>query len=431
MFQLHDRTRRRIAVGIFVALCIAPTLLILLWGLNRQMPWHTAAEVRRLAAVLGLQVQADRVSNTKPGQWHYDGLSVSDPETGRQLFRCEQLEVSHAGGEGSSPATLVLHARKPVTDALGVATLFQLLSRAMQGQMSLAPVDLQWTADSLVFDDAEEAILLQSLAGGTQLHPDGVQAQLRFQLAEGAGAEPSHIEIHRNRLVSPAGLELKLYTGAAPLPSRLLAVGLPAFAPLGPDCRFRGYLRADQTPNGWVGELTGHFSEVDLGRLVRDQFHQHLTGTGQVTVERAGFDRGRVQFAWGTFTLGPGTIARPLLDAAVEQMSLIRNALPEAEDEWIPYRQFAANWRLSAEGLLIEGRCDSAVPGTLLAGTSPWHVGEPVVQPVPVTALVRTLVPNRSPEIPATAPAEWLMRHLPLPEASRDAVDRHSTERLR
>ncbi len=431
MFQFHDRTRRRIVLGAFGALCVAPTLLVLLWGLNRQMPWHTAAELKQLASVLGLKVHADRVRNMKPGERRYDGLSLYDPETGHCLFRCEQLEVRHAGRGSNSPATLVLHARKPVTDASGAAALFQLLSRAMQGQMSPSPLDLQWTADKLVVGEANEAIELAGVSGGMQSHPGAVQAQLQFRLADDAGAEPAHIEIHRNRQVSPAGLEMKLYTGAAPLPCRLLAVGLPAFAPLGPDCQFRGYLRADRMPGGWVGELTGHFSNIDLGRLVRERFAQHLTGLGQVMVERAGFNRGRVEYAWGSITVGPGTIDRLLLDTAVEQMSLIQHAVPNASDDRIPYRQLAANWQLSVDGLHVEGRCTSAGPGTLLAGTEPWQVGEPIIQPLPVAALVRTLVPDQSPEVPATAQAEWLLRHLPLPEPSHDTVDRRSAERLR
>ncbi len=431
MFQFHDRTRRRVVLGVFGALCVAPTLLVLLWGLNRQMPWYTAAEIKQLASVLGMKVHADRVWNTKPGAWRYDGLSLHDPETGRCLFRCEQLEVSHTGRGSNSPATLALRAHKPTTDALGAAALFQLLSRAMQGQMCPSLLDLQWKMDKLVFGEANEAIQLAEVSGGMQSHPGGVQAQLQFRLADDAGAEPVHIEIHRNRQVSPAGLELKLYTGAAPLPCRLLAVGMPAFSPLGPDCQFRGYLRADRVPGGWVGELTGHFSEVDLGRLVRERFAQHLTGLGQVTIERAGFNRGRVEYAWGSIAVGPGTIARPLLDTAVEQMSLIQHAFPNTNDNRVSYQQLAANWQLSVDGLHIEGRCTSAGPGTLLTGTEPWQVSEPVVQPLPVAALVRTLVLDQSPKVPATAQAEWLLRHLPLPEPSHDAVDRCSAERLR
>ncbi|MDY0168048.1 MAG: hypothetical protein RBS80_15980 [Thermoguttaceae bacterium] len=433
MFPLHDRTRRRIVLAAFGAFGVLPTLLILLWGLSRQTPWHTMAAARRLENVLGLRVRMDRVRNTRPGVWRYERLSIFDPETGQTILSCEQLDVAYTGHGSDAPATLVLRARRPVGADSATAVLYQVLSRAMQGQMGPSPLDVRWTADELTLGEGERAIRLAGFSGGTQSHPAGVQAQLQFRLADGAGAgaEPAHIEILRNRQASPADLELKLYTGAVALPCRLLAVGLPALGPLGPQSQFRGYLQADRTPQGWRGELTGYFSDVDLGRIVRERFAQHLTGAGQVTVERVRFNGGRVEEAWGSATIGPGTISRRLLDAAVEQMGLIQNAPPTDRDDPLAYRQLAANWRLSADGLSIQGRCPAAGPGTLLAGTEPWQIGEPVAQPVPVAALVRTLVPDGLPEVPAAPQTAWLLRHLPLPESDHEAADRRAAAKMR
>ncbi len=431
MFPLHDRTRRRIALTAFGAFCALPTLLILLWGFSRQMPWHTGAEVRRLEAALGLRVRVDRAWNTQPGVWRYDGFSLDDPETGQRLLQCEQIEVHYTGRGSSAPATLVLHARRPVANEAGATALYRLLSRAMQGQMGRAPLDWQWTAEEFALGEGPAVVHLAGLSGGAQSHPGGVKAQLRFRLAGGDETEPAHVELFRNRLTSPAGLELKLDTGATPLPCHLLAAGLPAFRSLGPHGQFRGYLRADQTSHGWRGELTGHFAGVDLGHLVRERFAQQLTGVGEVTIERARFDGSRVEEASGSIAVGPGTIGRRLLDAAVEQMRLIRSAPPTEGDDPVPYRQLAASWRIHAGGLRIEGRCLSSGPGTLLAGTEPWQVGEPIVQPVPVASLVRTLVCDEPVEVPAAPQAAWLLRHLPLPETARDAADRRTAERLR
>ncbi len=431
MFPLHDRTRRRIALAAFGALCALPTLLMVLWGLSRQTHWHTAAEARRLERVLGLRVRVDRAWNTKPGVWRYEGLSLYDPESGRRLLRCTRVDASYTGRRSNAPATLAIHAHGPVVDELAATSLYQLLSRAMQGQIGPGPIDVEWTADELVLGEGELAVRLAGISGGARSQPAGSRAQLRFRTADDAGAEPAHIEIYRNPHVSPPALEVKLYTGASPLPCRLLAIGLPAMQPLGPRSRFRGYLRADRTPQGWRGELTGHFDDVDVGQLVHDRFAQPLTGAGQVTVEHARFDKGRIEEAWGSVAIGPGTVGRRLLAAAIERLSLIQSAPPDGYDDPVPYRQLAAKWRVDADGLHIEGRCASAGPGTLLAGTGPWQVSEPVVQPLPVATLVRTLVPDRSPEVPATAEAAWLLRHLPLPESAPSAADRRATETLR
>ena len=430
MFPLHDRTRRRVALAVFGSLCVLPTVLILLWGLIRHTPWHTAAEIRRLESVLGLRVRVARARNTAPGVWRYEGFSLYDPETGRRLFSCEKLDARYSRHGAAAPATLVLRARGPVAHEPAAAALYQLLSRAMQGQMGPAPLDVQWTADELALGTGEAAVHLAGLSGGTQSHPGGVRAHLRFHPAGGSEAEPAHVELYRNRQVTPAVLQLKLHTGAVPLPCRLLAAGLPAFEPLGPDSRFLGYLQADQTPHGWRGDLTGQFSNVDLGRLVREPFARHLTGEGEVTIERARFDAGRLLEARGAVSVGPGTIERRLLDAAVEQMGLTRSGLPGFDDP-VSYRQLAAGWRIDPGGLHVEGRCPAAGPGTLLVGAGSWQVGEPVVQPLPVAAVVRALAPHGPAEVPATAEAAWLLRRLPLPGPPPDAWERRTTERLR
>ncbi len=430
MFPLHDRTRRKIALAAFGTLCVLPTALLLLWGLLRHTPWHTAAEVRRLEGILGLHVRVDRAQNTKPGVWRYEGFSLYDPETGRRLLRCEELEARYWRHGSSAPGALVLRAHGPVAHEPAAAALYQLLSRAMQGQMGTAPLDVLWTADELVFRNGAGTVHLAGLSGGTQSHPGGVKAHLRFHPAGGEGTEPAHIELHRNRQVTPPVLEVKLYTGAVPLPCRLLAVGLPAFEPLGPDSRFLGYLRADQTPQGWRGELTGQFSNVDLGRLGRESFARRWTGVGRVTIEHARFDAGRVVEARGTVAAGPGTIERRWLDAAVEQLGLLRSTPPGFDDP-VSYRQLAAGWRIHAGGLHLKGQCTAACPGTLLVGTEPWQVGEPVVQPLPVAAVVRALLPHGTAEVPATPQAAWLLRRLPLPEPAPDAPARRTAERLR
>lgn len=431
MFPLHDRTRRRLALVAFGVTCLLPTLLILVWGIGRQMPWQADAESRRLEGMLGLQVRIDRVRNLRPGVRRYEGFALHDPETGQRLFRCEHLEIRSGSPAPIGPATVVLHSHQPVVDEDGAAALYQLLSRAMQGQFGRAPLDVRWTADELTVGEGGETVALADLSGHVQSHPDGVKAQMRFRLADAAAADPAHVEVHRNRSTSPPGLELKLYTGAAPLPCRLLATWLPAFEALGPECRFRGYVQAGRTTDGWHGELTGHFADVDLGRLARERFAQPFAGLGQVTVERARFAGSRVEEATGGVSVGPGAIGRALLHSATAKMSLVQSTPLPARDDPVPFRQLAAAWHVDADGLRLEGRCSSAGPRTLLAGVEPWQVAEPVVQPLPVAALVRALSPDLPAEVPATPESAWLLRHLPLPEADSETAVRRSAERLR
>ena len=112
---------------------------------------------------------------------------------------------------------------------------------------------------------------------------------LRFRLVGADTPEPARLRITRNRQLSPPATGIELYTGDGELPCRLLAMGFGDLGSLGPRCRFRGYVWADETPDGWEGELTGQLVELDLGSLIGDHFPHRLSGVGQATVQSARF----------------------------------------------------------------------------------------------------------------------------------------------
>ena len=71
---------------------------------------------------------------------------------------------------------------------------------------------------------------------------------------------------------------------------------------------------------------------------------------------------------------------------------------------------------LDAQGLRLRGRCADAEPGTILSDGRHRLLGEPSQQPQPVAALVQTLVPQSTVQVPASRQTDWLLRHLPVPE---------------
>ena len=115
-FRLHDCVRRRITLAIFLLGCVAPTAVVLAWGVSRWLPWHTKAEASRLGRELGLRVSLEKVHHPRPGVVRYEGLRLCDPETGQTLFRCGLMEAAWdrpKDSKGPAAASLLLVATEP------------------------------------------------------------------------------------------------------------------------------------------------------------------------------------------------------------------------------------------------------------------------------------------------------------------------------
>ena len=110
MFQLHDKTRRRICLAAFGLFCLTPTALVAGWCVAWQLPSHLRAETERLQQQLGLTVSLSGLRHLRPGVVVYEGLSLSDPETGQAVLRCPTIEAActRATDEKGQPHAAVL-----------------------------------------------------------------------------------------------------------------------------------------------------------------------------------------------------------------------------------------------------------------------------------------------------------------------------------
>ena len=119
MFRLHDKTRRKVCVAGFLLLCVVPTTAVVAWCAHRNRPGRVAAEAQRLSRQLGLEVSLDRFEHLRPGHVSYEGVELSDPESGRSVLRCRLLDAvckSVADAQGRQTSTLELTAERPVVE---------------------------------------------------------------------------------------------------------------------------------------------------------------------------------------------------------------------------------------------------------------------------------------------------------------------------
>jgi hypothetical protein len=423
MFRLHDKTRRRICLACFFLFCIAPTLGAAAWCAMRHLPWAPKSEAQRLGRQLGLEVRLRGLKYLRPGVVLYEGFQLADPETGRRLLSCRLLEVQErqtADPSGNRKPLLSLLASQPEIESSGLNQLGMLLQRAMLRQTGRPDMDLRLTAGELTLRAGVDSQTLTGVEAALENLPDGVQAAATFRLAGLDASEPMKIRLVRNRQTAPPTSGFELHTGTGELPCELLAAVLPELGALGAQCRFRGYFWANQDSHGslinnWTGEATGQLLGVDLGRLASDNFPHKLSGTADVTIQRARFRLGRLEEASGAIVAGPGVISRSLLEAAAKHLGLSCNVDLASLDDQVAYDQLALAVYLDQQGLQIEGRCSSNDHAVITTKRRQSLLSEGMSQPQPVTALIQTLVPDSILQVPATNQTDWLVSHLPMP----------------
>jgi hypothetical protein len=422
MLPLHDKTRRRICLAVFFLLCLTPTALVVAWCVAWQLPSHKTAEIARLRQQTGLVVALDGLRHLQPGTVLYEGLTLSDPETGRTVLRCPRLEATwtrDADPEGRPKTVVLLTASQPRIEADSAHRLGQLLDRILQNQGDWADVEFRLSAGEVALSAGEDSRTLRDVEGTIEAIRGGVQAEAVFRLPGPATPQPLMVRLTRNRQVAPPATGWELDTGGNPLPCSLLSVALAELKPLGPRSRFRGHIWANQTPGGWAAQFEGQLEGLDLAGLLGERFPHKLSGPAGVSIASARLWQGRVEKASGTLRAGPGQIDRSLLRAAVEQLHMVRMAEPMTAGDLCAYDQLALGFQIDAGGLRMQGCCTGVEAGTVLADRAAPLLAEPIAQPQPLAALVQALAPASLVQLPATPQADWLARWLPVPQADR------------
>jgi hypothetical protein len=425
MVHITETARRNLVVTGFVLLCLLPTLAMLAWIVRLHWPGRARAEARQLEALLGLRVSLEEVEHLSPGRAVYKGLQLSDPETGQGVLRCRRLETDwqEAAGDDSTKNArlLILMAESPEINGAQMPNLWRLLNRQLTGRSAGQNIGVRLSAAELTVHTAQRPEVLEEVHASLDQMAAGTQARLSFLDQGQAVSEPATIRIGRNRQTTPPATGFELYTGTADMPGSLLALGLPAIGPLGDDARFHGYIWANQNPQGWAGELTGQWTDVELDRLITDHFPHTLSGLARMTVERIRFADGRVEEASGTVSAGPGMVSRSMLQGLARHLNF-EAVQPTTNNALAPYEQLAFSFSLNAEGLEIQGQCPGGAAGTVMLDRRSRLLSQPPTQPQPVPALLQALFPPSRHQMPALRQTSWLARRLPLPEESLEPI---------
>jgi hypothetical protein len=424
MFHLHDRTRRRINLLVFLLVCVAPTAILAAWGVSRQLDRHVKQEARRLGSLLGMKVVLESMQHPRPGVVLYRGLELANSETGKTVLECNKLEASLAGNNGGGQLSLVLIADQPqlFTDELN--SLGRLLDDVCSRRYGFDETQVRISAakSALIADGMTQP--LTKIQGRIRSSSERARAELSFRLADRDTFEPISMGLQRNRKGASTTNAFELSTGGSQLPCCLLATLLPALNELGQGSSFSGRIWGSQGPAGWEGAIAGQFSEVDLEPIFQKRSLHQMQGKAQVTFNSFRFCNGQVIESIGTASAGPGSISRSLIDATrYIGLSKAMHART-TPGTLLPFRRLAIWFCLDERGLHLEGRCEPQPSDVILADEYGPILGGAGSDPVPVANLIQTLIPPEGPQISVTPQTQWLMSWLPYPATANRVARR-------
>jgi hypothetical protein len=325
---------------------------------------------------------------------------------------------------GAGENLLSLTVSQPEVDGLQLGRLWEAVELRLRQSLGRQPTvrlfareaTLHWPSGAQTIADIAGELSAKPGADGARM------AALSFRLAGAAVPDPIRLRYTRTLKQSRAMREFGLKCTTVDIPCSLLVVPLGIKNGLGERARFRGSISAGETADGWNGELSGEFRDVDLQAMVSEQFPHQLSGMADITIECARFEQGRLIEARGTLVAGPGVVSQSLLQSAARQLQLTGTAT-DLDRSLVPYDQLALSFAIDSSGLSVGGKCDGS-KGAILRRGDATLLAEGGSAPRPLVSLVRMLVPTSELQVPATRESNWLIDHLPVPNVMRPAGER-------
>lgn len=408
----------------FVLCCAFPTLLICCWILFRTATGASQAQLAEwqhtLSLELGVELSAKSLDYPSYDTAILRSVELRDRETAELLATVRAVEVT-AGADGTE-VNLV--------DAIVTQAGFRQSSSLARDHV------LRHPGPELPVRIFARQMIIELAAGPWSIHnpevlwhltTSGPEVQLAFTPPEASTREDRpaiRLVASRNREVTPPITRWQLATGSLSLPGNVLEPIVPSIAQLGSDVQFMGELSLFDEPAGLRGSFAGHIANIDLQKLITEQFPHTISGNATLDVERLILDRSRIASCRGTLQSQHGTISHSLL-AALEKHLGVSSAIDlgsTVPTQVTPYRQLSIGFHLDEQQLRLTGSCDPTRDGVMLAAASGPLVEAPQNHATAAIALVRTLLPESDWQVPATQQTGGLVALLPAPPLSEAAA---------
>jgi len=406
MFPIHDRTRRWICRVIFILGGVLPMAAVAAWAAVVHSASHLEAIRLHVAEVLGLEVRLASVSYPQPGVMLLEGLELADAESAEPLASIRTVEIIDDG----KSQTIVLS--QPEVNIARPQWLRTLIDGRLRRRTNEMPLRL--TAGELTFRFRGGMQTLVDCKAQLESSSKSTVLTAAFRPADVPAAEPVRVRFERSSAGGDLANSFDLDARATALPCSTLAALLERGNYLGQKSTLRGSVRGMEMPDGWQREFSGRLENIDLNDLVSNQFPHRLGGTAVLTIDKAVVHSGRLEEFHGTISASPGIVSDSLLAAAADNLKMRREGLRTTTST--DYEVLSAAFDLDARGLVVRGTCKDSRPGIVMRGRDGAILWQTSGGPVPVVALVKTLVPASQTQVPATRQTDWLLNLLPIPD---------------
>lgn len=431
MFRLSDSTRRLVATGLFVLLCVVPTVVLIAIGLWRCLPGRVAAEERRLSLLIGQPVRIENVRYLSPGAALYRNLEILDPESHEVLLQCDWLRTrlpSGASGTSKAARSLPEFSVGELTVQVGsVETLRSIADRFLQQRIEGLPSAVQLAAGQLVLKHGQREFPPQRFRANLTRQPQ--ESIIRLEFSREGETESGCVLLRRNRRYQPPVDGFLVETGKGnSVPCSLLSTALPAFPELGAAARFEGGILGNHVPkncrlngqvvdpDGWQLAVKGSLQGIDLGELVSDYIPHEISGVGTLQLRQLEYRAGRICYMDGVLGAQNGRISRTLVASCMAQLGFKGNFLIGGSNALLAYDRLAVQFHLDGAGLVITGVCPSEPPGAVLTGGYVHRLDgpDPAAGAIRPTAAIAALTSTPEDQLSASPHAIRLLQHVPL-----------------
>jgi len=453
---MKDRTRRSLAVLLFLVFGPTVTVALIGWIVLRRSPLAVQFETNSICTATGIDLKIDSVEYLRWNLWKYGQVELPHPNTGQPFVVFSDLEnrllqpkVSWLGTlfspllPGKSTDSFRRINSPSVSIALKSQTDIAVLSHLLLNQFGDRFAD-RTTGLAFIFNEFElirqEDRLKMTLVEGRFRSEDGrCSLECKFNLHENSTQEPILFRITRQRNNSPEEPELlvELRTDMTEVPVRFLAIFFPGLASLGPEAFFHGNVLGEFSKKKWTVKFDDMtIFNADLKTLGAELTPYRLSGQLQIgiTLARMEFIGNQSRFldADGYMSIIDGSIERTLLARLVDDWQLsptpnhetnpmyqntnLLSVLSQERQE-IPFAEVLFSVFLGRDGVSIRPMKQHGLIIEMdKLGHYKYHLPKQVgAHPIPYSDILNSFSPNTAEVLRITPQIQRILPHLYLP----------------
>lgn len=422
MFAVHETTRKRICRTAFIVLCLAPTLAIAAWVVDRRLPSRTATQAARLGALLQTKAALAGYREPRPGTMRCDQLALDDSTTGEPLVRLQGVRLYQREATWSVTVEAATVDASQLDGLAAKVGAWLALPELQSAELRIGRLTL--TLPPTTTGAAGPAFTLDDVQG--RIHRDAAGVA-HLQLAGRAAGSPAEdktavrLAVERSTMEPGAKCRVSLDAGAITLPTAALAEVVPFLAGLNAEASFRGSVEWTIDAAGAAGVAKGRLNDVALSSLLPARSPHAVDGRATVGVAECRWRGARLERLEASATAEDVQASKSLVDAAIKFIYCVQTAegvAGKGNEPTIAIDRLACHFVLDHRGLNLSGDLPQSVEaptGCLAAsGNQPLLLQPPYVD-IPAGAWIQFVAGPSDSWLPATEAAVRMAGRLPLP----------------